>query len=1667
MYSSRFGLCLSYSLALFLGTIASASGSSISVKASGTPAAGVYPSFTVYVNDTAIGTQASVSATLQTYSFSTTLANSAIRRVMVQYTNDATIGAENRNLTLQSVVLDGVETLSTASTVTYDTGALDARYARAGATLMDINGYMVFKFQNQVPVIAASDLVMNVGETATLSIASTDPDQDPIAISYGTGMPSFGTFSAPAASTGTATVVFAPTTGQNGVSSIVFRAADTYGGYGYKTVKVTVNSAITVTGPTPATANVLEGQSATMSLGATSSAGKPISWTTTGAPAMATLTDLGGGNAQIALSPASGSAGSYTFQAIASDGVSPTVTTPITFQVSRAVLVKASGTPASGIYPIFNVYVNDQLIGTQTVSASLQTYAFPTTLPNSSTRRVMVQYTNDATIGSEDRNLTVQSIVLDGVETSSTASSVIYDMGTLDALYTQAGSSLMNINGYLVFPFLNQVPVVTASDIVMNVGETANVSIASTDPDQDAMAITTGAGMPSFAILTAGAPGAATLTLAPTTGQNGVYPIVLKATDTYGGVGIKTINVTVNSSITVTGPTPASIVVLEGQSMTVNLSATSSAGRTVAWTASGAPAMASLTNLGNGGAQLVLNPASGSAGSYSLQAIASDGVSPTVTTPITFQVSRAILVKASGTPASGIYPSFNVYVNDQLIGTQAAVSASLQTYSFATTLPKTSIRRIMVQYTNDATIGSEDRNLTLQSVTLDGVTTASTASTVVYDTGALDARYARVGSTLMDVNGYMVFPFLNQVPVITAPDLVMNTGDTATLSISSTDADLDPVAVSYGSGMPAFGVFSAPAASNGTATITFTPSIGQAGVSSIVLRAADTYGGYGYKTVKVTVNDIPGTLFVAQTGVDSNPGTSLLPFKTIQKAANVAVPGNKIYVRAGTYRETVTPTNSGTSASPIIFAAYPGEAPVVSGADVLTSWGNTSGATYSSAMPWSLGAGRDQLFVDGRMILEARWPNGTTSVSTPVKSVVESVSNVSHTTTGPSSGMTATLSDSHLTQAAGYWVGARIILITGSQWNSIYGTVTASVPGQITILVPKLTSSVTYYDPLVGNPYWLEGIPSELDSNGEWFRDSSSGAVSARMPAGDSPSTHVVEAKRRDFGFDLTAQSYIQLQGISLFATSLKTGPTSTGIVLDGLQARYVSHNFVPTNTNTSTTGLMLDGVGNVLKNCEISFSAGNGVRLTGSGHTVTNCVIHDTDYGADYSACISVAGSDNVMTRNTMYRTGRSAINHGGKNNKILNNEMFDYGLQTSDLGGTYTYGNDGGDTEIAYNLAHGSGSGRSAPNSGVYLDGGSFDYLVHHNVVWDTESGMNVNGFETSQTPPPNNDANIRVYQNSVYGTSSCAIGGAQNLAVTGYFIANNLCSGATYLMAAAVLQTNLRDITFYSNFQAPEQFDFRLKAGAQAIGMGSSFGGSSPDVGALPAGSNLFTAGASRTWPQAPSGLTAVAIGNTTVQLNWPTVPAGTSLIRVSRGSAGGASHEIAALPATATSFLDTGLAQNTPQAYFIRAEAASGYISPALNRVSTRTLGSSPAAGMKQAEAPDNASGLDIKNSMVSGIDAGDWLSYTNLDFGTGAYAHVRLVMETSSGPTNYEVHLDSLTGPLIGTGVIRLGVTPTTWHYMVADLSPVPTGVHSIYIVFKGTLTGSMDYLEFY
>jgi alpha-N-arabinofuranosidase len=91
---------------------------------------------------------------------------------------------------------------------------------------------------------------------------------------------------------------------------------------------------------------------------------------------------------------------------------------------------------------------------------------------------------------------------------------------------------------------------------------------------------------------------------------------------------------------------------------------------------------------------------------------------------------------------------------------------------------------------------------------------------------------------------------------------------------------------------------------------------------------------------------------VALNGNDANPGTPAAPLRTIQRAAELAQPGDVVTVHAGVYRERVSPPRGGASdAQRIVYQAAPGDKVEIRGSEVITGWTRVEGDVWKATLP--------------------------------------------------------------------------------------------------------------------------------------------------------------------------------------------------------------------------------------------------------------------------------------------------------------------------------------------------------------------------------------------------------------------------------------------------------------------------------------------------------------------------------------------------------------------------------------------------------------------------------------------------------------------------------------------------------------------------------------------
>ena len=499
---------------------------------------------------------------------------------------------------------------------------------------------------------------------------------------------------------------------------------------------------------------------------------------------------------------------------------------------------------------------------------------------------------------------------------------------------------------------------------------------------------------------------------------------------------------------------------------------------------------------------------------------------------------------------------------------------------------------------------------------------------------------------------------------------------------------------------------------------------------------------------------------------DSNPGTASQPFATIQKAAIAAVAGDVVNIRTGVYRETIVPANSGTPGNPIIYQPDGDAVVTVSGADRTDGgWTVNSGSIYKKTITMQSGYNANmtsntvlmanQVFVDGEMMIEARWPNVSNSDDLFNRNDFRAASGATWSTSG-----TQKIIDPGIPDISGGWTG-------GTAWvNGWYVSqtrnITAHSGSEISLSGSIIADNKSDF-------YYLTGRLGALDAEKEFFYDGTH--LYLWQPGGGSPAN--VEVKKRNYAFDLNNKSHITVNKINLFAATIVSNSNSSNIILDELKAKYINHSVTiidsdvvyshtgQTSTTAGATGIRLMGTNSIIQNSEVSFSSGMGIML-GENCTANNNLVHDIDFEGSYCNAIAPAnGFDGQkITNNTIYRAGRSCIDIlNSQNVEIGYNHMYDFGLLNNDLGATYSARNSNTTgLRIHHNWIHDNKAVDGVGiNTGIYFDQNAGPSQVDHNVVWTTNPGTRVGDMYVQHTIY---NENIREHQHKIYNNTFASV-------------------------------------------------------------------------------------------------------------------------------------------------------------------------------------------------------------------------------------------------------------------------------------------------------------------
>lgn len=505
---------------------------------------------------------------------------------------------------------------------------------------------------------------------------------------------------------------------------------------------------------------------------------------------------------------------------------------------------------------------------------------------------------------------------------------------------------------------------------------------------------------------------------------------------------------------------------------------------------------------------------------------------------------------------------------------------------------------------------------------------------------------------------------------------------------------------------------------------------------------------------------------ISPSGNDENPGTQEKPVASLERARDLArgIAGRediKVWLHDGTWRLKQTfeldSRDSGRDGHKMIYAAAPGEHPVISGSRRITGW------SPAPSMPgvYRAPAGKEvirQCYVDGKWAQRARGSYFKLAESNPAEG----------TLTLPLAGLPKPLTD-HPPED--------LELFACVHWRCLIVHPRNPRPGKNNHLIFSLSPEARQFyskpaPPVAGDTCHLENALVLLDEPGEWYHSPADGFLYYMPQTGQSmPQTDVevpsLETLVRITGSKEKPVSYLEFRGITLEGTAW-TRPSAHGIYATQFAQPYTQGSTYDAAGKLISSGqpllvpgaLMADqtqhfafrqaiirltgGHALHLRNAQASDIEHNVIQdigcnaIDGGGsmlntaiwnNAITRCGRHLTNGGA---ILLSNPTSGTLIEHNHIYDLPYSGIQVGNqpggyndtgtRDNKIRYNHIHHCMQLHDDGGGIYTLGGQQRGTEISYNFIHHilrSPLAGDWPVDGVYLDNYTQFVHVHDNVI------------------------------------------------------------------------------------------------------------------------------------------------------------------------------------------------------------------------------------------------------------------------------------------------------------------------------------------------------------
>ena len=619
-------------------------------------------------------------------------------------------------------------------------------------------------------------------------------------------------------------------------------------------------------------------------------------------------------------------------------------------------------------------------------------------------------------------------------------------------------------------------------------------------------------------------------------------------------------------------------------------------------------------------------------------------------------------------------------------------------------------------------------------------------------------------------------------------------------------------------------------------------------------------------------------IHVSTNGSDSNTGTIEKPFKTIQTAINALKVGDACIVHKGTYREIISMKKSGTAANPIVIQAAKGENPIISGLDILNlDWKKADKkgvfvADYS-------GAEFEQLFLNAKPLLEARWPNtprdknGDWDFFSPnMWAIVDTIGNFYGTVKDAdleSIGASVTGATAVLNVCHQFFVWTRPVLSYSSENKSFNYEKNL---GNSIKAEDESGAKLKFND----DRYYLIGKKEFLDDAGEYFYDKKEKKLFICTSDINQLKKGLLEVKTRNYSLTAPTASFVTIDGLTFFGTAFSFGKdynnrTSNIIfknntVMYSSWTEYFSMPKEDVHEKCERYYPMINADNSEVSNNTFANGSMSGLFITGLSNLIENNLFHDLNLNSSlnfpplqvskaWEALIGKAAKATVRY-NTVYNSGGIATQVAQADNDVYMNDMYNVYRScwggNKDVSALYAQNTFCTGTRLHHNWVHDGYAGTPplpwGGGMGIRGDDKTAGLTIDHNVVWNLGSvGIELKNPDNPTPEMANRACNNTIFKHSKYNKVKSGMIVETHHNCNQYTVLDNNLSEsiaghwfAKPLGVVADYSNNVTGKVVENLLESPLVFDFRPKVTAtEVIGKAKAIAGLTPgsvsDIGA----------------------------------------------------------------------------------------------------------------------------------------------------------------------------------------------------------------------------------------